>query len=253
MVQIGAVVVEAGGASWRATAEPAARRLSAITAAGALLGVLVGGVGGRLAMLLLARVNPAATGMKTDDSFTIGQFTVSGSANLLIAGLLLGLLGSAFYAALRGLMIGPRWFQVLSISTGPAVVVGTLLVHTDGVDFTVLEPLWLTVGLFVLIPGVFVAALTLLAERWMSVGGWSTQGSLPVVLAPLLLWVVVFPLLPAFALLLLGWVVVEAARRTAVLGPWVGGQSLRWVARGGLAALFVVAAVDLVRDVSALS
>ena len=42
----------------------AARRLAAITLAGALLGVLVGGVGGRLAMLLLARLNPEATGVE---------------------------------------------------------------------------------------------------------------------------------------------------------------------------------------------
>ena len=48
-------------------------------------------------------------------------------------------------------MIGPRWFQVLSISLGPAVVVGALLVHPEGVDFTLLRPRWLAIALFVAI------------------------------------------------------------------------------------------------------
>ena len=55
--------------SWRNSAERALRRLSAITLAGALLGLLVGGVGGRLAMMLLARLNPDATGVTSDDGF----------------------------------------------------------------------------------------------------------------------------------------------------------------------------------------
>lgn len=61
--------------SWRGAAELALRRLAAITVAGAVLGVLVGGVGGRLAMVLLAALNPRATGVTSDDGFTIGQFT----------------------------------------------------------------------------------------------------------------------------------------------------------------------------------
>ena len=50
--------VDASSAGWRASAEQAARRLAAITAVGGVLGLLVGGVGGRLAMMLLARLNP---------------------------------------------------------------------------------------------------------------------------------------------------------------------------------------------------
>jgi hypothetical protein len=50
--------VDASPAGWRATAEQATRQLAAITAVGRLLGLLVGAVGGRLAMMLLARLNP---------------------------------------------------------------------------------------------------------------------------------------------------------------------------------------------------
>ncbi|MGH3334864.1 MAG: hypothetical protein ACRDOZ_03520 [Nocardioides sp.] len=42
-------------------------------------GALAVGVLGRLAMLLLAQLNPLATGVTSDDGFEIGQFTLSGS------------------------------------------------------------------------------------------------------------------------------------------------------------------------------
>jgi hypothetical protein len=38
-------------------------------------------------------------------------------------------------------------------------------VHTDGVDFRFLDPLWLTVGLFVLIPGLWGASVIVVTER----------------------------------------------------------------------------------------
>jgi len=136
------------GLVWRVQAERALRSLAAISVAGALAGVLVGGIGGRLAMMLLARLNPQVTGLTSDDGFIMGRFTVGNTLSLLAVGFGLGLFGAAVYAVLRGLMIGPRWFQVLSISVGPAVVVGEMLVHTDGVDFTLLEPAGLAIALF---------------------------------------------------------------------------------------------------------
>jgi hypothetical protein len=163
---------------WRASVELAVRRLAAITVAGAVLGVLVGGVGGRLAMMLLAALNPRAAGVTSDDGFTIGQLTVGGTAQLLGTAWQLGLVGAFVYALLRGLMIGPRWFRVLSISVGSGVVVGALIVHTDGVDFTLLQPVSLTVGIFVAIPVVYAALLTLLAEHWIAEAGWPARGRL---------------------------------------------------------------------------
>jgi len=58
----------------RGRAQPTLRTLAAISSAGALAGVLIGGVGGRLAMMLLARLNPQALGVKSDDGFIIGRF-----------------------------------------------------------------------------------------------------------------------------------------------------------------------------------
>ena len=41
------------------------------------------------------------------------------------------------------------------------VVVGSMLIHADGVDFTVLKPTWLAVGLFIALPA--LSALTIAA------------------------------------------------------------------------------------------
>jgi hypothetical protein len=234
---------------WRASAEFAVRRLAAITVAGALLGVLVGGVGGRLAMMLLAAMNPRATGVISDDGFTIGQLTIGGTAQLLVVAGLLGLAGAFVYALLRGLMIGPRWFRVLSISVGSGVVVGALIVHTDGVDFTLLQPVSLTVGLFVAIPVVYAALLTLLAENWIAEGGWPSRGRLRGVLATLLLWL---PLLPLLLVLAGVWLVAEWLRRQ-LEPPGPSRPVLSWLARGVLAVVFVLALENLVSDIRFLS
>jgi len=131
-----------------------------VTWAGALQGLLVGGVGGRLPMMLLAKLNPNATDAVSDDGFTIGHLTFQ-SLNLLGAATLLGVLGGGIDFVPRGVMIGPRWFQILSIGLGPAVVVGGVLVHVPGgVDFTVLQPVWLSIVLFMAIPGTYAALLT---------------------------------------------------------------------------------------------
>jgi hypothetical protein len=222
-----------------------ARDLAAVTLVAALCGMFVVGVLARLAMMLLAVLNPENAGVRSDDGFTIGQFTLAGSLQLLASGLQLGVTGALFYLVLRGLMVGPAWFRLLSISLGPAVVVGAFVVHTDGVDFTVLQPRLLAVALFVLLPGIFAALLHLGAERALR-SGRPLPG--PLVALGLLPWLV---LLPVTLLLLGGFLLLRFVRglsggRAALV--WAG-----WAVRAGLAALFVYAVVDLVRDARYLS
>ena len=234
--------------SWAVTAEHALRRLAAVTWAGALLGLLVGGVGSRLAMLLLARLNPEATGVISDDGFRMGQLTAD-TLNLLVVTTFIGVFGGGIYFVLRGLMIGPRWFQVLSISVGPAVVAGASIVHVDGVDFTTLEPAWLAIAMFVLIPGVYAALLTVVAERWLAPGGGFMTAPTWLALAPLVLWT---PLLPFLGALLVGLVVLAAVRRTHGGGVLLSHPAWPWLLRAALAVLFTVALAGLVRDATIL-
>jgi len=236
--------------SWRASAEAAVRRLAAITGVGVLLGLLVGGIGGRLAMLLLARLNPEATGVTSDDGFRIGQFTVPDTLNLLVVGYALGLIGAGVYALVRVLMIGPRWFQVLSVAGGPAIVVGSMIVHTDGVDFRLLGPVWLAIALFVAIPGVYAALLTLLAERLIGVDGWAMRARFPVVAALLVLWA---PLAPALALLAALWAALEALRRSHRLARPLAHPAVPWAGRASLVVVFLLSLIDLTQDAVALT
>jgi hypothetical protein len=242
------VSVAQPGKSWVEAAVDVVRRLSAVTAAGGLLGLLVGGVGGRMAMSLLARLNPEVDGVLSDDGFTMGRLT-GATFSLLLLGTLLGVVGAGIYFVLRDLVVGPRWFQVLSVSAGPAVVVGSQVVHTDGVDFT-LDPLVLAVGLFVLIPAVYAALLTVLAERWLAPDGPFATSPLWLAGLPLLLWLPVAPLLGALAA---GLTAYEAVRRTPR-----GAAALRHpagprLARGALVVVFAAGLVDLTRDVVVLA
>lgn len=232
---------------WATSVDRALRRLSTVTLAGAIVGLLVGGVGGRLAMMALARLNPEASGMLSDDGFTIGRLTAA-SFNLLFVGTLLGVLGAGVYFVLRPLMVGPRWFQVLSISVGPAVVVGSMLVHVQGVDFT-LDPVWLAIAMFVAIPGVYAAGLTLLAERWLDEEREASGRGRWLAFAPLLLWT---PIAPALVVLLGCMASFEILRRTGGGRALLQQPATAWAARTLLAVMFVLSLGNLVRDTVAL-
>jgi hypothetical protein len=238
-----------GRISWRIEAVRAARRLAAVTALGALLGLLVGGVGGRLAMMLLARLNTEVSGITSDDGFTIGQFTLSDTAGLLVLTTFIGVFGAGVYVVVRPLMIGPRWFQVLSVAGGAGVVAGAVIVHTDGVDFRLLDPAWLAIALFVAIPGAYAALLTLVAEPLLEANSRLWRTALLPTLAPLVLWV---PLAPMLVALALAWVARQWMGGTPLGAAVLRHPAVPWVARLGLAVLFVLGAVDLTRDAAEL-
>jgi hypothetical protein len=242
--------VSSSGTTWRATAERDARRLAAITAAGSVSGLLVGGVGGRLAMMLLAARNPDATGVISDDGFQIGRFTMSGTLNLLLATTLIGVIGGAVYLGLRRLTLGPPWFRTLSLSAGAAIVVGSMLVHTEGVDFTVLKPALLAVALFVAIPFGYVTLLIMLGERVLADDGWFNRAPAGRALIPLVAWI---PLVPLVPLLAGGWVVREALRRHASGATMLRHPATSWASRLVLVAVLVAALVDLTGDIATLT
>lgn len=198
-------------------------------------------------MVLLARLNPEAAGVTSDDGFTIGQLTPL-TVNLLVTTTVIGVFGSGIYFVLRGLMTGPRWFQVVSISLGPAVVVGGIIVHADGVDFT-LDPAWLAILMFLALPAAYAALLTVVAERWLGPDGRFTTGNVWLALSPLLLWT---PIAPALAAVILALVVFEAVRRTDRGRDILAEPVWPWLARGALGVLFAVSLVGLTRDTVAL-
>lgn len=219
------------------------RLLGRLMLLGALVGVVSTGVLARLAMRLLAVVNDRVRGIRSDDGFFVGVISLDGSLELAVTGAALGAFSGLLYAALSPLQVGPPWFRTLSISVGAGVVVASQVVHSDGVDFTFLGPVWLAVGLFVLIPVVHVAVLDRFGRRvragaLMRWPGWALLGVVPMVaLAPFVAVAAVVRVI----LLLVG----------RALGPWppVWAQGARVV----LTVVFVLAVLDLVRDVVRVS
>ncbi|MFA9429506.1 hypothetical protein [Egicoccus sp. AB-alg2] len=220
------------------------RRLAAAATAGLVVGFLVNGVGSRLAMLLLARLNPQATGRISDDGFRMGQFGLAETLDLVTFGVAIGVLGGVIFLVVRGLRFGPRWFRTSSMVVGPAVVVGALLVHTGGVDFTLLQPAWLSIALFVALPAMYAYAVVRLGDRWLREDSWFLTGSrwallglVPLVLAG-----------PGLVLLLPVLIGHLAHRSVPTLRRPAVGRTTALVARGALVLVFAVGLVDLVRD-----
>ena len=160
---------------------PAFKRLGIGVLAGAFSGFVVGGLGGRLLMFVLAELNPEDSGVRTDDGVPIGQFTVSGTLNLLVITTVIGVIGGLVLLALRGLRFGPKWFRVLSMPLGATMVVGSMLVHSEGVDFTLLQPVELGVAMTLAVPFLYTLLVAFLADRWIGDdgGGWMAPAPVP--------------------------------------------------------------------------
>ena len=90
---------------------------------------------------------------------------------LLVFTALLGALGGAIYGLYRMVLRGPPW--LIAILAGLAVASGAgggFIVTADGVDFRILEPLWLAIALFMVLPGAWAASVVLLTERLLRPG-----------------------------------------------------------------------------------
>jgi hypothetical protein len=135
-------------------------------APGLVAGVIVGGLGSRLAMRVLAATSPLARGFETDFGATVGEITAGGTLFLLILGGLLGMIGGILYLAVRGLLPRSAWLAGSAFGVVLLALSGRLLVDPNNLDFVILSPLPLAVVLFSALPLVFGLALVPLA-RWM--------------------------------------------------------------------------------------
>jgi hypothetical protein len=148
--------------------EPSAT-LGAGVSAGFLAGVLIGGVGGRLAMLALRLTSdPSLHGVSTDDGFTIGRVSLQ---TLFLLGVTagLGMAGGLFYLVVRR-WIPSRW-RIPLMTLFFALVGGAGLIGPSAVDFTLLSPLPLAVAFFVAIPAAYGATIDTRARRCLAIHG----------------------------------------------------------------------------------
>jgi len=121
--------------------------------AGALAGLIVGGVGSRLAMRVLALTSPDAQGAITEAGEVVGEISMGGTLFLLVAGTVLGQAGGLAYIALRRWL--PEWWTGAALGLLLLAVSGRLLVEPDNIDFVILDPAWLGITMFASLPVVF--------------------------------------------------------------------------------------------------
>jgi hypothetical protein len=221
------------------------RRLGAASLAGAVAGLVVGGIGGRLAMLLLRLTSDATLhGLKTDDGFTIG--IVSGDTGFLLTlTLILGAAGGAVYLGIRSL-IPERARPWVAAALG-GTIGGAGILRPGGIDFTLLEPLPLAVILFVAIPALGAAATSVVAERFLARGSSSTRNRWLLGLAPL----VVIGAIGPTALVVVAVVLLLAITqpRLSEIGAIWASEPATWIGRGALGLVGAFASIQLVQDV----
>jgi hypothetical protein len=130
--------------------------------AGAVAGLVWGGIGGRLVMLVL-RLTSNADGVTSDDGFDIGRVTFGGTLNLALVTMLGGAFAGVAYVAVRSALL-PSTRAPLAALFGAAAG-GAAFVSPDGIDQRILEPRWLTVGAFIVLPAAALLTLVLVVEH----------------------------------------------------------------------------------------
>jgi hypothetical protein len=139
------------------------RFLRAAVAAGAVGGLVAGGIGGRLVMRLMALVDSETDGQLTDSGATVGAITLGGSLQLVLVTMIAGVVGGLLYVGIR------RWIPATRVPKGLVfgllvmIVPGIIVFNPDNPDFQLFEPVLLLHGLFVgifLVYGMMVVAVT---------------------------------------------------------------------------------------------
>ncbi len=227
--------------------EPIVRMVSATVIIGAGLGALIGGIGGRLAMrVLFATSDDGVKGVTSDDGFEIGRFTLGNTIGLVVLTAFIGVLAALVY------LVASPFVAPLGAGVVPAmaalygVLGGAMMVHRDGIDFNLLEPVALAIGLFVAICAAFGAAVSWLTNTAVADDGWAARRSWWVLGPPLLV-----ALIPPFVVVACFAGTCNWLARTRHRPVWLW-RVVDWSAVTVIAALFCFGAVDLARDSAAL-
>jgi len=124
----------------RAVAPSALRGFAAVFVAGGIAGVVVGGLGSRIAMRIAAvTARDVADGLTTEAGATIGRITFEGTAFLVVGvGIGTALLGAALYFATVPWLPHRRGLRALAFGGLELVLFGTVLLDPGNPDFTIL-------------------------------------------------------------------------------------------------------------------
>jgi hypothetical protein len=144
--------------------------------AGALAGFVWGGIGGRIAMrVLFLTSGDVVKGVTSDDGFEIGRLSTD-SIFLVVGMTFLGGILGAGYGLVRMLFRGSPWLTAggISLAVG-AGAGGGLIVSSEGIDFRLLGPLWLAIGLFVFLPAAWTMTVGVVTERLLHLRSFGSE------------------------------------------------------------------------------
>ena len=220
-------------------------RFGAAAVAGLAAGFLIGGVGGRMAMLLLRLTSSdSVIGIQSDDDFTIGQVTTS-SFFLVLATTLIGALLAFAYLLVRRWL--PEHRRPLQAAVFFGVIGGAAVIKPGGVDFTLLDPLWLAVVLFIALPAAYGWVMAAMVEGLIARPGAYRKTRV----AGIVFFVAVgFFGLFAAAIAVAGGLLILIGRQWPALATAVTHPVVTWTVRIILLLVVAVQGAELVSDVA---
>lgn len=134
--------------------------------AGALVGIVVGGLGARLVMRLVAMLHPDAVGAFTENGNRIGDITMGGTLFLVLFGLISCALAGALWDIVSPWIPGHTGVRAL-LAAGIAIAIGTpLLIIGKNPDFVILDHDPRVVSLLVALVGLIGLSIALL-DSWL--------------------------------------------------------------------------------------
>ena len=230
--------------------------------AGLLVGLVIGGIGGRVVMRVAALLVPDSVGQFTENGNRIGTITMGGSLALIIfVGLLVGTFAASIWVIIRPWLPGSIVGRAL-VATPLAIGLGTHgLVDRRNPDFAILGPDPVVVAVLVLLIALLGPAMAV-TDAWMDrrlpAGAPRTPSAsaygVVAALGVLLTLVMVAPALLAPPLSIAGAAIAVVG--IASLVRWyrrLGGAPfpgwLPWIARGGIVLAIVASIVAIIPDV----
>ena len=102
-------------------------------------------------------------GVETDDGFEVGRVTLGGSLNLALVYTVVGIILGLLYALARRFL--PQRGRLAACAAVTAALGGATFVHADGIDYALLDPLWLAIAFFVALPALAGLSVAWLVER----------------------------------------------------------------------------------------
>lgn len=133
---------------------------------GAIVGIVVGGLGARVVMRVVAILHPDAVGALTENGNRIGDITIGGTLFLVLFGLISCALAGALWVIVSPWIPGHTGVRAL-LTAGIAIATGTpLLIIGRNPDFVILDHDPRVVSLLVALVGLIGLSIALL-DSWL--------------------------------------------------------------------------------------